>query len=299
MAELLLVSESLGAILQMPDGKIKKIGVILDTLGSDNTAALRYAILRLNTLQTFAEFELIYDTSFNSELIDKCSTHRAFSEEEIKDAAKDFDKEIEDSTKHSISNVRKGTVCDRYIAVCNCWLKTNYYLIGTDSRLRLLFTGKWKTTMAPPSLLEFIVHHCLLQGIRSTISVTVMSHFPSKGCLFDFNQSLENCRNSILTGYVCSDCKNLGLDDQLLSELDSILGGKWLGTSEDPLSAYSELRRLGHNPFQSSRVKQTWREKIVEVARTKFVEEIVKYLVLATFLYLALKLGLQPLVDKL
>jgi hypothetical protein len=37
-----------------------RVGVIVDTLGRTNFNALRYAILRLNVCQTFAEFEIIY-----------------------------------------------------------------------------------------------------------------------------------------------------------------------------------------------------------------------------------------------
>lgn len=283
----------------MPNTNIRKIGVILDTLGNENTAALRYAILHLNTLQNFAEFEIIYNTCLSNEFIEKCSKKKSYNQDEILDLVEDFEHQVENTLNHNFDYVKNPEVCDRYLAICNCTLSNNYYLIGTGGRLRMLCIGAWETAMAPPSLLEFIIHQCLLQGARSSFPTEIISHFQSRGCLFDFNMTLENCRNSVLTGYICSDCREVVTHSNNLKELQEILGGKWLGAPDDPLSAYSELRRLGHSPFQSSRVRQTWWEWLTQIAGTKFVEEVVKYCVMAILLYVALSIGLQPLVAKL
>lgn len=277
------------------------IGVIVETAGRYNSAALRYALLRLNTAQTFAEFEIVYDLPRDCEFLQNASVGRTFPRKSIKKEAGAFQRKLEEIIKTPSNLARTHTLCDRYVAICNLKLEDNHYLISTDTRLRILAVGGWSNRLAPPSLLEFIIFNCLKQAVRAAFNIHTKSHLSARGCLFDFNEALENARNGILIGHICSECEaslSAGGDDRW-TEIRQLIGGRWLGDPSDPFSAYNELNRLGYRAFQASGVEDTWFQKLINSIQGKAAEEITRYALLFIVLFLALKLGLEDLAKVL
>ena len=173
-------------------------------------------------------------------------------------------------------------------------------MLTTGTSLRLLAIGGWERTMAPPSLLEFIVFSAIKQGVREAFG-NPKSHLASRGCLFDFNDNLENARNAVLVGAICSECEDIltANHGRSIDEIRSLLGGGWLGSPEDPFSAFSELQRLKFEPFQASGVQDGWWSGLQKKAGESLVGELVKYVVLAFALFAAIRLGLTPLIASL
>lgn len=277
-----------------------RVGIILESLGKKNTPALRYALLKLNDLQTFCEFEIVYNVPQSHEFIDVANSRRKVERSEFVNAAKKFQEKLEVESANSYLGARDQEICDRYIAVCRCSVQNNYYLVTTGTRLRLLAIGGWERNMAPPSLLEFIVFSVIKQGIRASIA-NPKSHLASRGCLFDFNDNLENTRNAVLVGAICSECEGIlsSNGEHAIDEVRSLLGGGWLGSPDDPFSAFSELGRLRFQPFQASGVQDAWWSGLRSKASESLIVELIKYIVLAGVLFAAVRLGLTQLVASI
>lgn len=278
-----------------------KIGIVVDTLGRYNTPALRFAILKLNVLQTIAEFEIVYDIPHQSPFVIAASSGRTLSRPVITSMANEFLNVLTDMrTVREYRDVRAYFPCDRYMALCNVRLQDNYYLITTSPNLRLLAVGEWSNNFSPPSLLEFIIHNCIKQAVRQSFG-NPDSHLSARACLFDFNDNLENTRNGVLIGHICSDCEAIlsTQGDERWKEVRNLVGGRWLGDPSDPFSTYSELKRLGFRAFQASGVEDSWLQRIYNAAQGHFVEEIIKYLVMGLALYVAIRFGLSDLSDAI
>jgi hypothetical protein len=278
-----------------------KVGIITSYLGRQDTAALRFALLSVNRILDFIEFEIIYDLPAASELGTMLAKKGSLDRRKIKEVAPSFLYELERTRiRRMVGGSRDTGKCDRFLLITSKRFLDNFYLVYTDSPLRILSVGNWNKAMYPPSLLEFIVSVSIKQGVREAIA-NPASHHASRGCLFDMNQSLNNTRNGILSGYICSDCEAI-LDknnSEKLSQIRSVLGGRWLGDPNDVYSAHSELLRLGFTPFKTSGVKESILGRIASVAGTKIGEEIVKYAVLALALYFGISSGLSSFVGKL
>lgn len=67
-----------------------RVGIILDSLGNQNTPALRYALLKLNDLQSFCEFEIVYNLPKDGDFIDIGKSKKRVGRTEITNAAKRF-----------------------------------------------------------------------------------------------------------------------------------------------------------------------------------------------------------------
>jgi hypothetical protein len=183
--------------------------------------------------------------------------------------------------------------CDRYLALCDIQASNGYYLLHTE-KLRVLAVGGWSKRFAPPSLLEFIVFNVLKQGIRAVVK-DIKAHVSSRGCIFDFNPSLENAKNGVLTGHICEDCSAAmnRVRPALTLELKGILGGRWLGDPKDPYSAHQELARLGFPVFQASGVQESWFRRVYDPALKKIGEEMARMFVLFLVLLAAIILGVN------
>ncbi len=88
----------------------------------------------------------------------------------------------------------------------SCFTK-NYYNLR-EHGLSILALGNWKSWMAPPSIVEFILTLVLREAIIS-VSPTLQGsvHLGTKGCLCDFSASLEDTKFKVLDGFVCSYCR--------------------------------------------------------------------------------------------
>lgn len=255
-----------------------RLGVILTALGNLDTLALRYAILNLNSLQSFAEFEIIYDPTFAGAFAEKFTAARMDRDEVTSLAATALIGLEEAELQHANSVRRNFYPCDKYLLISNGAFEDGYYSSAPNHSIVLLALGNWDRFMAPPSLLEFIVSYCLLTALTAKAKGP-RSHTNSKGCMFDFNNTLENARLHLLTGHICHECsahieKNA---PGTLDQLRKLVGGRWLGDPEDALSAHATLNRLGFKPFRTTGTQPTFAEQALDILRSKFVEETLRF----------------------
>jgi hypothetical protein len=279
--------------------EVARVGIVTESLGEDDTAELRFAILALNRLQNFCEFEITHFFDQNSTIFKELSTDRVLDRRKIVDLGQGFVDYIESFAKSNMYDA-SSYPCGRYVILSKASFSDKYYLVQSNSKLRILALGDWKRHFYPPSLLEFIVDSCLKQGIREAYG-GIDSHLNSRGCAFDFNAVLSNTRNGVLIGCLCHDCRVLlsEKNSEWLPEIESLLGGGWLGSAEDPRSILSGLHRMGYSPFMSRGVRRRPIDWIKEKVAEPFVSEVIKIIVLGIALYLSLRLGLNELVSKL
>ncbi|OWV85568.1 hypothetical protein ATY78_25405 [Rhizobium sp. R635] len=266
--------------------------MIVACLGEYDSKALRYAILKLNTAQSFVEYEIVYDVPEDHEFVARTRYGGVVRTSYIKQAIMSFEAEIVQRPSELFKNIPQ-TPCDRYLALCNCELESGVYLFKPGDKIRTMMVGSWRRYFAPPSLLEFIVDMCIKQGIAEAFGAP-RSHMPSRGCIFDYNDILENTRNGVLIGHVCEECATyMAPNNPNWDEIKKLTGGRWLGDPSDPFSAYCELQRLGFKVFKASGVRDSLLRRLIDTVPIQIISKLGDHVALGIAIFFALLLGLK------
>ena len=258
-----------------------RIGILLGDLGEVNTVALKYLIVHLNTLQTDFEFEF-FPVDMDDPILKPTSKKNEIDREKLRSKLPAFLEKIRTYLSNSTKRykISQKALPDKFILLTIATFNDNYYSLRVPG-IYVLALGNWQRHMAPPSLLEFFVTLILRQSVAFVSpSLSGSVHFGTKGCLFDFTQSLEDARLRALQGFICSDCKasltkdgHSELAEHLLAVLDT---SKWLGKTEDPTTPAGIVANLGYDLFKTKGVKPSFWEKTQGILREEGVKELIR-----------------------
>lgn len=109
--------------------------MIVACLGEYDSKALRYAILKLNTAQSFVEYEIVYDVPEEHDFVARRRYGGVVRTSYIKQAVSSFEAEVVHQQSAPFKNAPQ-TPCDRYLALCNCQLESGVYLFKPGDKIR-------------------------------------------------------------------------------------------------------------------------------------------------------------------
>jgi len=258
----------------------RRIGILLADLGKLNTSVLKFLVLRMNTLQQTFEFEFL-PVLVEDEFIQMLSIQVPISRDEVKKAIPTFLARYRAYLQERVDDfsIRERTLpTDHLIIVSMAQFNDNFYSTRKDA-VAILALGSWKRAMSPPSLVEFFLTLILRQSVAFiSPSLQASVHLGTKGCICDFNESLEDVRLKVLNGFVCSYCRAaLQADgfDKLPDELVHILRKDWFGTSIEPNTPAGIATNLGYDLFNTKGLKPTPWESIQTLLQQEGIKQII------------------------
>src|SRR5262249_15595275 len=162
-------------------------------------------------------------------------------------------------------DLSQKTPPEKFVLLTLARFTNNYYSVYIPG-IRVLALGDWESYMAPPSLLEATVTLVLRQAVGLVSpSLSGNVHLGTKGCLFDFVNSLDEAKFKTLHGFVCSECRSALREEGHESIVEEISHAsdtcKWLGKSEDPTTPAGIVAKLGYDLFLTRGVSPTIWEK--------------------------------------
>jgi hypothetical protein len=274
-----------------------QIGIILcNDIAKQAVPALKFLILQLNTLQSAFEYQLLPNTL--DPLLVKLASgevlQRAEIERDLVRFARDYRAYLKRVTKiWDLSSAQPS----EYILISRAMLADRFYMTGEDN-VSIIALGHWDRLMAPPSLVESILSLVLSSSFYAIPALSSVSHFGTKGCLFDFNTDLSNARFMTLQGFICSECRQQ-LEDagypKLVHDLGNILAKKWLGQVSDPTSPAGIAAKLGYDLFATKGLTPSWPEKFWSALKEDGVKEMTKVVVGALVALLLGFLGIKEI----
>jgi hypothetical protein len=274
-----------------------RVGVILTNLGKLNVTALKYLIVHLNTLQHSIEFELLAPDSKDPLLValsyekvadrDKCRGMLTSFRDRI---VQQFDQERKEY------DLADGSLPANFVVVSQAKFSDEHYGLKAGP-VQVQALGNWERSMAPPSILEFIIVLLMRQAASFvTPSLSKSVHLGTKGCLFDFTADLGEARYKALQSFICSDCRERMREDgavNLASDLERVLDLKWLGEPSDPHCPAGIVAKLGYNLFLTKGIEPTRWETFVSILRDEGTKEFVKIIFAILLAAILLRLGLK------
>ncbi len=278
--------------------EVKRIGILLVGLEKINLAALKFLVLKINSLQKTFQYEFLpcnYQNEFTQMLLNK----RPVDRERLKNEAPRFLDRHKEYLQTVIDEYNtKESPPDYFIIYTMAKFKDEYYTTRKGN-LSVIALGNWERSMAPPSILEFFLTLTLRESIAAVSpSLEGSIHLGTKGCLCDFTHSLDEVRQKVLQGFICDFCRKSLQRDQLpnlADEIVTVLKKEWLGRSVQSHSPASIVSKLGFNLFTTKGVEPTFWETFLNLLRKEGVKQLIQIiggLILAgLLLYLGLKAG--------
>lgn len=262
----------------------QRIGLVLAGLGDANVNALRFLVLRMNALQQTFEFEFLpsCDDPFLNLLksFESRTPPLPLDRKGVRNQAAAFAARYRAHLEIEIAGYELAEGVPDYFIVLSLARMSDGYYSARQWPVSVIGLGDWKTKMAPPSILEFILTLVLREGVASiSRRLRGSQHLGTKGCLCDFTASLDEVRMKVLNAYVCAHCENAMVSDgyeHLASELRELLSKRWLGRIDDTESPAAISAQLGYNLFVTRGLSPTWRERTLAVLQEEGAKEAVK-----------------------
>src|SRR5579863_5024865 len=105
--------------------------------------------------------------------------------------------------KSAALGLKDRTLPEDLIVVSLARFGSKHYAVS-EPHIAVLALGDWKKSMAPPSIVEAILTLLvrLSVGISKGPEFLASRHLGTKGCLFDFNQKLNEVKFKVLQGFI-------------------------------------------------------------------------------------------------
>ena len=162
-----------------------------------------------------------------------------------------------------------------------------HYLTICKQQLGFISLADWKEFFKPGSALEYILANVQRLSLRLCYGSQIGSHFPTRGCIWDFDVHQPDIRIAAFLGSLCETCKGRlkqGTTDTEFSEIEQLISNEWIGRTDDPFSVAAalvknykyELRKpTGLTPGLLSSISQSMRTEV-----GKFFFDILKWVLI-------------------
>ena len=283
-------------LVAAPVRPVKRIGILLGDLKKTNVSALKYLLLSLNTRQRLFEYEFL-PCKDGDELLVELSKKGLVDKEVVRTKVSAFLKSQQEYLRAKNRSFElKENPPDYFVLVTLTRFKRNYYSLR-EGQLSIIALGNWKRSMAPPTILEFLLTLVLRESV-SAISNNLRGsiHLGTKSCLFDFTFRLDEAKFKVLNAFICDYCRRALDAENLTNVADEVLaamGKEWLGRSKNPQSPAGIVSKLGFNLFMTKGLEPSFLENCLAVLRKDTVKELLKLVATLLLAALVLILGLK------
>jgi hypothetical protein len=251
-----------------------RVGVIPIPVDDLNRVALKFLVLHINTLQSVFEFEFlpVIDDPFLRAL----SARKPIDRVALRDAMPSFAARYIDFLASEAELYKLRPQMPHHLTVvCAATFNDHFYSSQSDGA-GVIALGDWSSAMAPPSFLEFVYTLLLRSAVGAAFLGDHPSHYPTRGCLLDFNADLDDVRFKVLNAHICSTCANTlthASSDDTVLQLRRVLAKTWVGNPSVRGTPAAIIAKLGYDLFLTSGMKPSRWEK----AKVKLEEEWVKH----------------------
>jgi hypothetical protein len=170
------------------------------------------------------------------------------------------------------------------------------YIGMSRGNLAVVSLAEWESFFKPGSAFEYILGSVQRYALR-LLYLNVGSHYPTRGCIWDFDVHQPDSRVAAYMGVLCSTCHtNLSkvMSKQELTDAELLISNEWIGSNEAPTSVSASLRKVfGYSLRRSTGLHPGILESISQGMRSelgKFVLDVLKVMLAALgTLYIASK----------
>jgi hypothetical protein len=170
------------------------------------------------------------------------------------------------------------------------------YLSYARGDVGVISIANWQKYFSPASGLEFMLTAIQRQALWISYRATgVGSHYPTRGCVWDFHGYQPDSRISAFLGFICKDCRTKltsSISPSEYDELEKLLANKWIGSDEKGATIARTLRKnYGYYLSRSSGLRPGLIAPVTESVKAesgKAIADIGKWAIILLITLLAL-----------
>ncbi|MBT2145588.1 MULTISPECIES: hypothetical protein [unclassified Rhodanobacter] len=121
------------------------------------------------------------------------------------------------------------------------------FISFTNEDIGLISTAKWKYFFKPVSALDYVLFSVQRLTMRLAFTNEIGSHYPTRGCVWDYDDHQPDARIAILVGSICHTCEKKLLastDGGTYADLSRLIDNKWLGDKSIQFSPAAILAKV-------------------------------------------------------
>jgi hypothetical protein len=249
--------------------------------------AFKLFIVAMNRQQRHFEYQFVPDV-INDTLLTELEKPGQINRENTRKIAQDFPVRFKAALSKPISEykIQDTKLPDYFVIVSGATFSDEFYIMRAPG-ISIIALGNWRRSMAPPSIFEFLQTLIVREAVASICpELRSPIHFTSKGCICDFNYSLDDVRLKVLNGFICNYCRDrlkaCGYES-LPDEAESVLNRAWIGDVTSTASVASTLSKFGVDLFMTKGLVPTWGERLLSAAKEDGAKELIRliYVLLA------------------
>lgn len=290
--------------------------------------AASFLILSQNFLQTSLQFEVhhlwIYGLSsikgrrwVSKSYMDMIERHKAFGFLLRKYRA-GLDLRVAPAFKKCLSRDSCLIVAQELVNSYHSWLRNSGYnvcdcseapsIIVTEAPLQdgyisycgrsvgVISVANWRRLYSPVSALEYVLTSTQRLSLRLCYGQQIGSHYPTRGCLWDFDVNQADFKISALLGFLCDTCRErlkAATSDGEYEDIRRLIDNKWIGDASDLSSVagllaknyrYDLSRSIGLNPGIWARLV-----RVMQSGLGRYIFEILKWVTIFVLTVTAVK----------
>jgi hypothetical protein len=172
------------------------------------------------------------------------------------------------------------------IVITETAIDRNYLSLGGE-KVSLISLALWKDIFSPISALEYVLVGVQRQALRMCYKNRIGSHYPTRGCLWDFDVNQSDLKIAASLGFLCSTCRDALSEIVTKDEkesLDNLIANEWIGKEDDNFSVSGILAKQYRYPiFKATGLRKGVALSIVESMKTdlgKLILDILKWVII-------------------
>lgn len=276
--------------------KRKRIGVIFGSFEAKTLIALQYLVLAQNLVQQSFEFEMLLKKP-GDPFLERLDSKKPQDREELEKEAELFMKRYKKWWRNDASEYDLSCDFPDQVVFVTTLKFSDYFYVTGDDTWTLFALGNWERSMAPPSVVEFILTLLADVAIETVCGdASPDSHQATKACVSDFNENLDDARYKALVGYLCPTCERIVKKRggaNFVKDARLLLSREWLGSADNPTAPAAIAKKLGFDLFQTRGFKPTAWERAIEVLQEEWMKTVLQLVYGIALAALLLWLGLK------
>jgi hypothetical protein len=121
------------------------------------------------------------------------------------------------------------------------------YISFANEDIGLISTAKWKHFFRPVSALDYLLFSVQRLTMRLAFTKEIGSHYPTRGCIWDYDDHQPDARIAILLGYICQTCENkllTSVERETYADILKLVDNRWLGDKSVQFSPSAILSKV-------------------------------------------------------
>lgn len=176
------------------------------------------------------------------------------------------------------------------------------YISNSVGNLAVVTLSNWRQYIYPQSKIEFVLASVQRLAARVAISNRLGSHYPTRGCVWDFTANVRDFKAGALVGHICDECRPIlgeALTQEELDQYSQLVDRRWIGKLEDVGSVASNLKRVyGYDLSITRGVTPSFLDRIVQIMWSPETLKVLYALLTALALWIFAKRGVIIQVPK-